>query len=43
MLNKGPYIAEGVSILDGVLRRMETHKSKRLIQLCPLKAWEALY
>lgn len=43
MLNKGPYIAEGVAVLDDVLRRMETHKLKRISQLRPLKAWEALY
>ncbi|MGF1613105.1 MAG: pyruvate kinase [Gammaproteobacteria bacterium] len=43
MLNKGPYIAEGVAVLDDVLRRMETHKLKRITQLRPLKAWQALY
>ncbi len=29
MLNKGPYIAEAVEFLDGVLRRMQEHQSKK--------------
>jgi pyruvate kinase len=29
MLNKGPHITEAVSFLDGVLRRMQDHQSKR--------------
>ncbi len=40
MLNKGPYIAEGISVLDNVLRRMEGHRLKRSTQLRPLKAWD---
>jgi pyruvate kinase len=39
MLNKGPFIHEGIVVLDNVLRRMETHKHKRSTQLRPLKAW----
>ncbi len=42
MLNKGPYIAEGISVLDNVLRRMEGHRRKRSTQLRPLKAWDSL-
>jgi pyruvate kinase len=42
MLNKGPYIAEGISVLDNVLRRMEGHRLKRSTQLRPLKAWASL-
>lgn len=29
MLNKGPYILEAVRFLDGVLRRMQEHQSKK--------------
>jgi pyruvate kinase len=29
MLNKGPYIVEAVTFLDGVLRRMQEHQSKK--------------
>ena len=29
MLNKGPYIVEAVEFLDGVLRRMQEHQSKK--------------
>jgi pyruvate kinase len=42
MLNKGPYIAEGIRVLDNVLRRMEGHRLKRSAQLRPLKAWDAV-
>jgi pyruvate kinase len=43
MLNKGPFIHEGIAVLDNVLRRMETHKHKRSTQLRPLKAWSDLH
>ena len=39
MLNKGPYIAEGIRVLDNVLRRMEAHQVKKTPQLRPLAAW----
>ena len=42
MLNKGAYIEEGITVLDNVLRRMETHRIKRSAQLRPLAAWSAL-
>jgi pyruvate kinase len=42
MLNKGPYIEEGITVLDNVLRRMETHRIKRSAQLRPLAAWDAV-
>ncbi|MGZ8996415.1 MAG: pyruvate kinase [Rhodospirillales bacterium] len=42
MLNKGPYIEEGIAVLDNVLRRMETHRIKRSAQLRPLGAWDAV-
>jgi pyruvate kinase len=43
MLNKGPFIHEGIVVLDNVLRRMESHKHKRSTQLRPLKAWSDLH
>jgi len=39
MLNKGPYVAEGISVLDNVLRRMEAHMTKKSPQLRALSAW----
>jgi pyruvate kinase len=39
MLNKGPFIAEAISILDDVLVRMETHQSKKTPQLRALHSW----
>ncbi|MGI0483815.1 pyruvate kinase [Pantanalinema rosaneae CENA516] len=40
MLNKGPFIAEAITILDDVLTRMETHQSKKTPQLRALHSWE---
>jgi len=42
MLNKGPYVAEAVSLLDDVLSRMGGHQRKKSPQLRPLKAWASL-
>lgn len=39
MLNKGPYQAEAVSVLDDVLGRMESHQSKKTSRLRALRAW----
>lgn len=39
MLNKGPFIAEAVTILDDVLTRMETHQLKKTPQLRALRSW----
>jgi pyruvate kinase len=39
MLNKGPYIAEGVTILDDVLTRMQAHQRKKSAQLRALHLW----
>ena len=39
MLNKGQYIAEGIRVLDNVLRRMEAHQMKKSPLLRPLTAW----
>jgi pyruvate kinase len=43
MLNKGEYVGEGITVLDNVIRRLETHKRKRSLQLRPLRAWEAVH
>lgn len=39
MLNKGPFIAEAITILDDVLTRMETHQMKKTPQLRALRSW----
>jgi pyruvate kinase len=39
MLNKGPYLAEGVRFLDEVLERMQRHQSKKFPRLARLSAW----
>ena len=39
MLNKGPFIAEAVTILDDVLTRMEEHQLKKTPQLRALHSW----
>jgi len=39
MLNKGPFIAEAVTILDDVLTRMEAHQLKKSPQLRALHSW----
>jgi len=33
MLNKGPHILEAMAALDDILRRMETHQSKKRAML----------
>ncbi|MEG4534306.1 pyruvate kinase [Microcoleus sp. D2_18a_D3] len=39
MLNKGPFIAEAIAILDNVLTRMEAHQLKKTPQLRALHSW----
>ena len=39
MLNKGPFVAEAVTILDDVLARMQEHQSKKTPQLRALHSW----
>jgi pyruvate kinase len=39
MLNKGQFVSLGVSVLDDVLRRMDSHRAKNISQLRPLKVW----
>jgi pyruvate kinase len=43
MLNKGPYVDEGVAVLDNVLRRMERHQVKKSPQLRALSAWAGMH
>jgi pyruvate kinase len=39
MLNKGPFLAEAVTILDDVLTRMAAHQTKKSPRLRPLRSW----
>ena len=39
MLNKGKHIAEGIAVLDNVLRRMESHRAMRSALLGPTHTW----
>ncbi len=40
MLNKGPYLAEGVVFLSDVLSRMDRHYAKKFARYTPLHAWD---
>lgn len=40
MLNKGPYLAEGVAFLRDVLTRMDRHHVKKFARYTPLHAWD---
>ena len=39
MLNKGPYLEQGIRVLAEVLRRMQDHQYKKTPKMRPLKAW----
>ena len=39
MLNKGPFIVEGVRTLSDVIIRMEAHQDKKTALLRPLRSW----
>ena len=39
MLNKGPFVAEAVTMLDDVLIRMQAHQLKKTPQLRALRSW----
>ena len=43
MLNKGPFIAEALDLLDDVLLRMEGHQYKKMPMLRALRAWQHLF
>lgn len=40
MLNKGPHIVDAMYTLDDILRRMQSHQSKKRSLLRALNAWE---
>jgi pyruvate kinase len=42
MLNKGPFLVEGVAFLKDILRRMDRHQAKKFARLGPLKSWSRL-
>jgi pyruvate kinase len=39
MLNKGPFVADAVTVLDSLLARMEAHQHKKTPQLRALNSW----
>ncbi|OZA10560.1 MAG: hypothetical protein B7Y02_10395 [Rhodobacterales bacterium 17-64-5] len=39
MLNKGPHVAEAVTFLRDILRRMDRHQTKKSARLGPLRVW----
>jgi pyruvate kinase len=39
MLNKGPYLADAIKVLDTLLGRMDAHLHKKTPQLRALKSW----
>jgi len=39
MLNKGPFLAEAVAFLSGILRRMDRHQAKKTARLSALTSW----
>jgi len=39
MLNKGPFIVDGVRFLDDVLHRMDRHQAKKTARLSELRSW----
>jgi pyruvate kinase len=40
MLNKGPFLREGVTFLADILKRMERHQRKRSPRYAPLMSWQ---
>lgn len=40
MLNKGPFIVEGVRFLAGILKRMDRHQFKKTARLSALTSWK---
>ncbi len=39
MLNKGPFVVEGVCFLADVLRRMDRHQDKKTARFGALQSW----
>ena len=42
MLNKGPYVADAVTILHDLLTRMRAHQKKKTPRLRALHAWQGI-
>jgi pyruvate kinase len=42
MLNKGPFLVEGIAFLKDILRRMDRHQAKKFARFGPLKSWTKL-
>ena len=42
MLNKGPFLVEGVAFLKDILRRMDRHQAKKFARFGPLNSWSRL-
>jgi pyruvate kinase len=42
MLNKGPFLVEGVGFLADVLCRMDRHQTKKFARFAPLHSWKQL-
>jgi pyruvate kinase len=42
MLNKGPFLVEGIGFLRDVLQRMDRHQAKKFARFGPLKSWSNL-
>jgi hypothetical protein len=42
MLNKGPHILDALRTLGDILRRMQSHQSKKRPLLRALKAWNGI-
>jgi pyruvate kinase len=42
MLNKGPFLLEGIIFLKDILRRMDRHQAKKFARFGPLKSWTQL-
>lgn len=40
MLNKGPYVADAVALLSGILKRMAEHQFKKRSLMRRLRAWD---
>jgi pyruvate kinase len=39
MLNKGPYVVDGVTFLRHILQRMDRHQAKKFARFGPLNSW----
>lgn len=42
MLNKGPHVLDAIHTLGGIMRRMESHQTKKSPMLRRLRAWDTL-